>query len=91
MSVLSAPSHMPATLLVASYQLLPYLISQPAELIITLRKDRLLEFCILNHPLQVTRGQEDPSPRLSPDIREGTDRQRHSLEMVGTLFWDRTG
>lgn len=90
MSVLSAPSHMPATLLVASYQL-SYLISQPAELIITLRKDRLLEFCILNHPLQVTRGQEDPSPRLSPGIREGTDRQRHSLEMVGTLFWDRMG
>lgn len=90
MSVLSAPSHMPATLLVASYQL-SYLISQPAELIITLRKDRLLEFCILNHPLQVTRGQEDPSPRLSPGIREDTDRQRHSLEMVGTLFWDRTG
>lgn len=55
MLVLSVPSHMPATLLVASYQL-PYLISQPEELIITLWKDWLLEFCILNHQRQVNRG-----------------------------------
>lgn len=61
MLVLSTPSHIPATLLVASYQL-PYLISQLSQPIITLWKDRLPEFCILNHQGQVTRRQGDPGP-----------------------------